>query len=95
MPRDREVAGIRCMQVLDHLSAYLDGELDAATVDKIEEHLRGCNWCEQFGREFTNDIERLRSRLAPPEPVDAGVSERLMKRVLDPSAQSAGLPERK
>jgi hypothetical protein len=49
MAHDREVAGLRCTQVLAHLSDYLDGELDPQTRAQVEAHVQGCDWCERFG----------------------------------------------
>lgn len=78
---DRSVAGIRCTEVLDDLSDYLDGELSVERVRRIEDHLRGCNWCERFGGDFTAAITSLRARLgAAPEP-PADVHDRLMARL--------------
>jgi len=81
MPNDREVAGIRCTKVLEHLSGYLDGEIEDELLERIEEHLRGCNWCEAFGREFATTIKRLRARLKRPNEMDPDLAERLMHRL--------------
>ena len=66
--RERVVAGLRCRDVLADLSAYLDGELPRARVDRIEAHLQGCDWCERFGGDFTRSVEALRRVLGPPAP---------------------------
>jgi len=81
MAHDREVAGIRCAQVLEKLSEYLDGELDSQTVGRIEAHLKGCDWCERFGKRFSGTVRELRSRLAQPDEVDPRVAARLRDRV--------------
>ncbi len=52
MQGEREVAGLRCSQVLEELSAYVDGDLLPERRAQIEAHLRGCNRCERFGGEF-------------------------------------------
>lgn len=78
---DREVAGIRCTEVLDDLSDYFDGELESDRVASIQAHLAGCDWCERFGGDFSEAITTLRRQLAaPPEPT-AGVHARLMERL--------------
>ncbi len=77
MAHDREVAGIRCSQVLEHLSDYLDGELDAGTVGRIEAHLAGCDWCERFGQQFSTTVGELRRHLSEPAALDPGVAARL------------------
>ena len=78
---DRTVAGIRCTEVLDDLSDYLDGELPAGRVEKIEAHLRGCDWCERFGGDFSDAIAALRERLGPPPEPPADLRARLMERL--------------
>ena len=78
---EREVAGIRCGEVLEDLSDYLDGELPAGRVRQIEEHLAGCDWCERFGGDFARSVARLRERLAPPPAPPRAVHERLMRRL--------------
>lgn len=78
---DRSVAGIRCTEVLDDLSDYLDGDLAADRVRRIEAHLKGCDWCERFGGDFADAITALRARLAAPPAPPPGVHSRLMKRL--------------
>ncbi len=64
MPEQRVVAGIRCGEVLQRLSDYIDGELTPADAQRIEEHLLGCDWCEQFGGDFATAVNALRRQLA-------------------------------
>ncbi|NIP82683.1 MAG: hypothetical protein GWM90_27075 [Gemmatimonadetes bacterium] len=81
MAHDRSVAGIRCSEVLRDLSDYLDGDLPPEAVRRIEDHLRGCDWCARFGGDFAGAIKALRSRLGPAAAPPAGVHERLMARL--------------
>ena len=81
MASDREVAGIWCHEVLEHLSDYVDGALDDDVVDRIEDHLRGCDWCETFGREFSATIRALREKLRRADALDDDVAQRLMERL--------------
>ena len=48
----RNDGDIWCSEVLEHLSDYVDGELDASIVSKIEIHLQKCDNCERFGANF-------------------------------------------
>ncbi len=80
---DRSVAGIRCSEVLDDLSDYLDGELTDERVRRIEAHLQGCDWCERFGGDFGHAIGSLRTALASPPAAPTGVHSRLMERLQD------------
>jgi anti-sigma factor RsiW len=69
MAHDREVGGIRCMQVLDALPAYLEDGLDQVARERVERHLAGCDWCERFGGRYAAAIALLRRELArPPQP---------------------------
>ena len=81
MAHDREVAGIRCSQVLEHLSDYIDGEVTQADRRRIEDHLRGCDWCETFGGRFGATVRELRMQLGPPDPVDDDVARRLANKL--------------
>lgn len=68
---DTVVAGIRCREVLDDLSEYLDGALSASRVAELQAHLAGCDRCARFGGEVSQTIEALRATLRVPEAVDA------------------------
>ena len=80
-PAERNVAGLRCSQVLERLSEYVDGELTAAEAERVEAHVRGCDWCERFGGDFSALIVELRRRLGAPEALDEGVRGRLRERL--------------
>jgi len=81
MAHDREVAGIRCTEVLARLSDYLDGDLSAEQVATVQAHLRGCDWCERFGDQMSEVVTRLKAELGPAEPADDAVTERLLERL--------------
>lgn len=81
MAHDREVAGLRCHQVLAGLSDYLDGELSEAEVQQVQAHLRGCDWCERFGNEMGAVVSRLRRELNVAPKVQPDVAERLLRRL--------------
>ena len=38
---------MNCQEIADLMDGYLDGELDALTSQKIEQHLRNCRKCEE------------------------------------------------
>jgi len=80
-PEERLVAGLRCGQVLAHLSDFLDGELEPGRHEQIVAHLRGCNWCERFGGSFAAIIESLRAALRIAEPLPSDVASRLRNRL--------------
>ena len=86
--KDRTVAGIRCSGVLEHLSEYVDGDLDVAAVEKIEKHLLGCPNCEHFGRNFGSMVVSLRRESEQSEPVRVDVMARLLAQLRQPGNES-------
>ncbi len=76
-PAERLVAGMTCGQVLAVLSDFLDGDLTAAARENVLRHLRGCDWCEQFGGRFREVVESLRRELQEPKPLPVAVAARL------------------
>ncbi len=61
MQQEREVGGLRCGEVLALLGDFVDGELDAATVGRVQAHLAGCDACERFGGRYAAVVRRLRA----------------------------------
>lgn len=68
LPGEREVAGLRCGQVLAGLTEYLAGGLDAAMRERVEAHVRGCAHCERFGGELAAAIRAIRASAPEPPP---------------------------
>ncbi|MBL8682721.1 MAG: zf-HC2 domain-containing protein [Myxococcales bacterium] len=60
MSGDRVVAGLRCTEVLEKLSDYIDGALDAPTRSAVEAHVAGCTVCESFGGSVAASVRALR-----------------------------------
>lgn len=56
---EREVGGLRCSRVLEHLSDYLDGDLPEFVVRQVELHLAGCPNCQRFGSEVAGMLAAL------------------------------------
>jgi len=77
MNGERLVGGLRCGEVLERLSDYLDGDADAPTRARIEEHLRGCEGCARFGGELSATIRALRAHLLGSARAPASVQARL------------------
>ncbi len=76
--RERTVAGLRCSEVLAQLSDYVDGELDASQVERVETHLLGCPSCERFGKNFGSMVVALRNEAADSDSVDPKLVSRLL-----------------
>lgn len=81
MAHDRDVAGIRCTEVLAHLSDYVDDELTPDERSRIEAHLAGCDWCETFGGRFATVVGAIRKQLGHLDPIDDDARRRLRERL--------------
>ncbi len=77
---DRMIAGLRCRDLLSLLTDYVDGELSAKEVGRVDAHLRGCVYCAKFGGEYGALVAELKSRLDAPT-VNADVLDRLANRM--------------
>ena len=78
---ERIVAGMSCGDVLKLLSDYIDGDLDAAARAHVDEHLRGCDWCERFGGRFADVVQTMRRSLTEADALPDDVAERLRTRL--------------
>lgn len=61
---ERNVGGLRCGEVLELLSLYVDGELGAQERQKVEAHVAACHECARFGTEFGSMVAAVKQRLA-------------------------------
>ena len=68
------VAGDACRRLLAHISAYLDGELDAVECAAIEQHRAGCAHCRGVIDGLRRTIALCRETGSAPLP--AAVRER-------------------
>lgn len=75
------VAGMRCGEVLEVLSEFLDGELNRKDSEAVVGHLRGCDWCERFGGSFSSLIAEFRQSLAAADMLEPDVESRLLHRL--------------
>jgi RNA polymerase sigma-70 factor, ECF subfamily len=74
---EREVGGLSCSAVLTRLGDYVDGELAAEEVARVEAHLRGCHVCERFGGRYAHVVKSARARLGAPPALDTTKLDRL------------------
>ncbi len=77
---DRVIAGLRCRDLLSLLTDYVDGELSAKELGRVDAHLRGCVHCEKFGGEYGALVGELKSCLNAPT-VSSDVRARLANRM--------------
>ena len=67
---------MNCQEIADLMDGYLDGELDALTSQKIEQHLRGCPKCEQ-AYEMETAMAHAISQAAPYYKAPPELRERI------------------
>lgn len=66
-----------CRRMFARLSEFLDGELDTATCDEIQRHVRECIPCEACFETLKRTVELCRKSEAMPVP------ETFMRRLRD------------
>lgn len=81
MKGEREVAGLRCGEVLERLPDYMEGTLGPTEADRLEAHLAGCDGCERFGGRYAATVHDLKAHLGDPEEVAPEVRRRLGARL--------------
>jgi mycothiol system anti-sigma-R factor len=67
---------MNCQEIANLMDGYLDGELDALTSQKIEQHLRECSKCEQ-AYEVNTVLAHAVSRTAPYYKAPIELRERI------------------
>jgi len=78
MAVEQVIGGVSCGEVLQHLSAYVDGVLEPSIRAQLEEHLRGCTQCARFGTDFSAVLDRLRREKPTDRRGDADAIRRLL-----------------
>ncbi|MCB9635347.1 MAG: sigma-70 family RNA polymerase sigma factor [Sandaracinus sp.] len=74
---EREVGGLTCGAVLTRLGDYVDGDLPAPDVERVDAHLRGCTVCERFGGRYARVVHAARERLGADHAIDDATFERV------------------
>jgi anti-sigma factor RsiW len=65
-----------CRELVELVTAYLEGELDPATEARFVEHLALCDGCERYLDQFRTAIDRLGT--LPPESLSGPVRTNLL-----------------
>ncbi|MDP9863782.1 MULTISPECIES: anti-sigma factor family protein [Streptosporangium] len=65
-----------CDEVVELVTVYLEGELDAPRGGRFEEHLGGCEGCERYLGQFRATIGALGE--LPPTALPGEARERLL-----------------
>jgi anti-sigma factor RsiW len=64
-----------CQEILDHISDYVDGELEAALCAELEAHLARCHNCRVLVDTLRKTITLYHTQT--PSQLPSGVEERL------------------
>ena len=75
MGRRRDLA---CRELVELLGDHLDGQLDAATSARVEEHLLGCGDCGRYADQLRQTLALTRS-LAVEDPTQPGLDALLVE----------------
>lgn len=63
-----EITSVSCESLLKQISAYLDGDLGAATCEAIERHASSCDRCSGVIEEFRKATGLCRKAADTPLP---------------------------
>jgi anti-sigma factor (TIGR02949 family) len=79
MAEPRGPDDLSCVELVDSVTEYLEGEVDEVQRGRLERHLEGCEGCRAALDQFQTVI-RLAGRLTPADVarIDAMVRDRLM-----------------
>jgi len=72
---------VKCKEILDILSDYVDGELTEGQCGQIQEHLKDCSRCREFVETFRESLELAHNldKELPPKNVCESVLQALKK----------------
>ncbi|CQD21284.1 putative transmembrane anti-sigma factor [Mycobacterium lentiflavum] len=65
-----------CVELVELVTAYLDGALDDPTRARFEDHLETCDGCETYLRQFRVTVATLGK--IPDEELDPAFRDRLL-----------------
>ena len=76
---------LRCIEVVELATAYLDGAVDEAQRERIDTHLAGCAGCQAAMDQFQT-VKRLTGRLtvADVADLDPYIRDRLIRTLRTP-----------
>jgi anti-sigma factor RsiW len=77
---ERDVGGLWCREVLALLTRYLDGDLSADELARVQAHVAGCDACATFGGAFQKAIAAIRDAdlTADATDGDTDLSDRVL-----------------
>ncbi len=70
-----------CLDLIDRLNDYLDGELSAASCAELEEHLRQCSECQELLASLQQTVDWLHHLDDLPPPLPPALEDRLLSQM--------------
>lgn len=70
---------MRCEEILQKISEYIDGELDNGECQSIKQHIDTCSFCKKFVKSFTRNIDLCKELLKVDMPEE--VREKLRQKL--------------
>lgn len=67
---------IDCNELVELVSDYLDGTLDLRTRARFDEHLLGCDGCENYLQQFRATVSTLGT--VPEDPLTPALRDKLL-----------------
>ena len=65
---DLPVIEVTCQQLVELVTEYFEGTLEARTLSQVEEHLVMCDWCVTYVEQMRATIGSLRELGEEPSP---------------------------
>lgn len=72
---------LNCDELVELVTAYLDGSLDLDTRERFDLHLADCDGCESYLQQFRTTVSTL-GKIAETD-LDPGFRDRLLKSFRD------------
>lgn len=70
-----------CLDLIDRLNDYLDGELSAVSCAELEEHLRQCPKCQELLASLQQTVDLLHHLDDLPPPLPPALENRLISQM--------------
>jgi anti-sigma factor RsiW len=72
------MSDLRCDRVVELVTDFLDGALDAPTEQEVVEHLGGCDGCQAYVEQFRSTVETLHG--LPPSALSPQARAELLEK---------------
>ncbi|WP_298819312.1 anti-sigma factor family protein [Chloroflexus sp.] len=70
-----------CLDLIDRLNEYLDGELNADSCAELEAHLRACPECQELLLSLQQTVDLLHHLDDEPLPLPPALEDRLARQL--------------